>query len=331
MNGLDIGHVPLESALPLQRSVMQSCDDFRFEMLLDWVQLRLTLVKPTQFQYLQKEIERIFGQKPRVDAEGKASHHTDRNFSFYLQDPPAAATVLNNLRQLEQRFAFAAEPQILAIEVSLDSYARNHSRESLVQMVEHLARCITDPPSDNRRIAGPRGSRGLVEGTFNREVTRMRLDENLPLHVGNIGDPRTLRAYLKENDAKGPRARLENTLRGQSAPFSTVEEWGTFDFRGLSRYFRFRRTTPPTTELSALLQERRTTLSRPRQADTRAGHRRVHLAGTKASRDFSDHARNALARLTRQQQRGFTSAWSRAAHSAGIWVPAERQVIDSLA
>lgn len=276
--------------------------DYRFTMHLDWVELRVSLIDRTQSHQLQQALPPPWGQHAFAKAVNGSSSRTDSVFTFRVQDPHSAAQVRRDLDRLQRQYPFAAEPVVTGIEVSFDAHLDGADADLLV-MAEHMYRSIADPPSDNRRITGPKGTRGLVESALeSRRANMAQLATGQSLVIGNKWDARSVRVYIKDKDGNDRRARAENTLIGDAVPFNTIDGWQQFDFLKLAEHFRWRRSAPAQ-GLLALLRDWPPALASPPSAKARANHERLTKVGTIADRELSDEARLALRRLTTVQRR----------------------------
>lgn len=280
---------------------MIAYQDYRFVARLDWIDLRVSLVRPTQSRHLRAALQAFpWGAASHVDSAAGAAHNTDTVWTIRIQDPRSVHSVRRDLEELQQAYPFLAAPEVTGLEVAFDAYAEG-AHADLVAMAEHMLRGLADPPSGNRRIAGPKGTRGLVESAReSRHRNRQALTAGMTLHIGSQGDDRSVRVYVK-NNLDGQHARLENTFMGTAVPFKRLDEWQHFDFRRLAQYFRWRRTTVMS-RVPAVWLNYPPTLADPPTAHARAQHKRIHRVGTVADRELSDEARRALGKLTTQQR-----------------------------
>ena len=303
---------------------------FRFGPFVDWVELRLTLLNPTQVRYLRAALPPAWascGEVPYADPAAGASSHTDTVFTIRVQDPKSAHSISRDLRRLQEQFLFAEPPRITGVEVGIDAYARNE-HASLVEMAETFHRCHAAPPSDNRRIPGLKGTVGMVESALeSRRMNRAALEAGRTLFTGNQSDPLTHRVYIKD----GNRARFEVTLIGDAVPFRTLEEWGNFKFEKLSGYFRWRRQPASDHSFGRMLQNAQVALAKRHGAKAERNHRRIHKKTTGADHDLRDEADKALRRLTTVQKRGWptkSNSQSSRGQAAGISTILPTQVVD---
>lgn len=277
-------------------------EDYRFVARVDWIDIRISLVQPTQSRYLLKDLATLRCAASHVDPANKSPSNTDAVWTLRFQDPHSARSVRRDLEELQQTFKFATAPEVTGLEVSFDAYA-DAADANVVEMAEHMFRGLAEPPSSNRRITGPKGTTGLVESALESRRGNLRaLAAGKTVHIGNQRDDRSVRVYVKEN-VDGRHARLENTFRGGAIPFATLDAWQQFDFRKLSWFFRWRRRPDTVNAQLAVILDYPPALAAPPSALARRQHRRINKVFTVADRDLNREARRALGKLTTEQRR----------------------------
>jgi hypothetical protein len=284
-------------------SIYKRYSDFRFEGFLDWVAVRLTLVRPTQTRYLREALPESWsggGEAPYVKSAGGEKCQTDTVFTLRIQDPRSAKSIEHDIARLAARFALARPPEIVGIECGVDAYATGPSA-SLVDMAETFYRCLSAPASTNRRITGAIGTTGTAKsGAESRRQNRAALERGQTLVIGNQTDPVAHRVYIKE----GVRARCEVTLQGSAVPFKTLDEWAMFGFEKLSNHFRWRMHKESAAGMQQVLRDRQVVLAGYKAPTSTHRRGRVHKVGTVADNELRDEALKALRRLSTAQRKG---------------------------
>ena len=298
-------------------SIYKRYSDFRFEGFLDWMELRLTLVRPTQTRYLREAIPASWaggGKAPYVESAGGKECQTDTVFTFRIQDPRSVWIVVYELARLVERFPLARPPEIVGVECGVDAYPTGPGA-SLVDMAETFYRCLSTPASTNRRITGAKGTKGTaISGSETRRQNRAALRRGQTLVIGNQTDPVAHRVYIKE----GTRARYEVTLQGTAVPFTTFDEWAVFGFEKLSNYFRWRMHNEAVHGMTQVLHDRPVTLAGFNAKSSTHRRGRVHRVGTVADHELRDEALKALRRLSTAQRKGARTTRKSSATEASL-------------
>ncbi|KAI3590139.1 hypothetical protein D9X30_5722 [Cupriavidus sp. U2] len=209
---------------------------FKVKAVVDWIELEITTEVHTQQQWIQHDLRRILdlpeGAKDTwVEPVNPGPGGVSCMFRIRFHDAPA-----NSYGELERimdalaaRKSFAAPPNVHAIEVAADFYAKGQAKElDLVSLTKRLQTTIIargNPRQFDPAIGGNR------PGTLD-------LDPRLNLRIGNKGDDISWQVYYKRTDKGGvslssgdQRARAEFTLRG-----AALAESGLTDFASLKGY-----------------------------------------------------------------------------------------------
>ena len=233
------------------RACFMDYKNIAFQCVVDWVELQFTTAAPTNATEVRKALNTTAFVHALDEGPGRAA----RTFKFRLQDPHSWRAVRELLEALSAAKPLAAAPQVTAIEVSLDCYARHPSAYGqLPAMTAHLYRSCTHFVSENRRFSS-RGPGG-VEGIRNRPQLERMFAADRVLEVGNTRENERQRFYFKTKDEGNSlpqhchRARYEITLSGCALPFSSLDDAQSYSFQKLARYFKFRRQ-PPTSQSHA--------------------------------------------------------------------------------
>jgi hypothetical protein len=232
---------------------------FRFKAVIDWIELEIKTIKPTNFQ----TIRRHGGLKyvtPIDEGAGRAA----TNFIFKFHDPKNWLSIIEMLKEIELDNSLAQEPIVKSIEVSFDAYSETATSEELTELTGRFFRYLTNPVSLNIRFSGRKGLKVKdTEPTESGANVRRLFAKNRNLCIGNAKDDESrfnkykvddeyMQIYFKKTDNNGiaiptseHRARIEIRLQGSKLPCTTFCEWREFNFESLSKYFNFRTINEP--------------------------------------------------------------------------------------
>ena len=282
---------------------------FRFNAVVDWVEVSVTLHAPSQPQHVRARLPPGWGS-PYVHANTEAQSRTASTFTFRLQDPVGPDQLMRDVQALARPGdppITEANISIAGIEIAFDAYSLSECRDDLVEIGAQLYQRHTMLPGGERepRITMP----GHFQAAVGARTIRAALDEGWTINAGDQGAAFTMRFYVKATDTRNGarhtlpvplhRARCELTLTGSRAPFKTVAAWREFRFETLTKHFSWRIDPSPT-----LLRAAMTRIGIPEGAKRRT--RRKTLRGTIPDSALQAHAKNALRRLTRAQRRDIT-------------------------
>ena len=226
--------------------------NFKVQACIDWIDLEFDLGRPTQFQWVQREVRRILHLSDAdVDLYVKPINPGPGNVTnrFVIRFHDAEANRINKLANLSRRLADAfeglAQPVLIhAIEVAMDFYPRDPSADCL-NLTQRLQ--MTLEAQGNPRQYDP------VLGNFYlvNQASGMT-DPSMNLRVGNKKDPISRQVYYKTTDSKPIsadqfRARAEFTLRGEALEtfgLTTLKNLDGFKFQVLAKLLHFRRLKP---------------------------------------------------------------------------------------
>lgn len=289
---------------------------------LDWVQLEITLPSPSQPRHLRQRLPSNWGNVYVHPVEGE---HSSRQFILRVQNPAGANAVLGELQTIGapgQRPLTEDDVRVVGIEIALDAYPSGGDRELALDAAVHMIRHLAVPPNGELVITSPEHytaeprarilRAALCEGWSVNIAPGGRTHES---KLGLASQVDALRCYLKDYDStpENPyqplplhlhRARLERTLLGTAAPFTTLTEWRDFRFETLATMFAMCRSDPTASEFMKVLRSAGTPLGRPDDGKRRDSHRRLRRPGTLRDTALNDRIRVALRKLTRAQRRG---------------------------
>ena len=231
---------------------------FRFNAVIDWIEFEIETVKPTNFQTIKRHGELCYVEAIDPGPGGAASH-----FRFKIHDPTNwqhVATILDGIN--EDSPLLTASTLVKSIEVSFDAYSHRANRTELLELTGRFYRYLTNPVSQNQRFSGLKSR--PIDRIFSNQQVKTLLDSGRAICIGNNRngnegtynwecDDRYMQIYLKTTDNGGndklieekQRARIEIRLRGTALPCKTLEEWSSFNFQSLAKYFNFRIINTP--------------------------------------------------------------------------------------
>ncbi len=94
-------------------------EQFKTRAVIDWITLRVTLDRNTQFQWLQREMESIVSRRSYVENVDGDKTASSKCFDIRFQEPEIA-TVLKSIAAVRAKFGLALEPSVRGIEISVD-------------------------------------------------------------------------------------------------------------------------------------------------------------------------------------------------------------------
>lgn len=317
-------------------------NDFRFEAVVDWIEVRITLDQPTQPRHVRRRIARALKWRaalPFVHAHTTCASRTSRVITLRFHDPDGPAAFMRDVQHIRptgHRLLVESDIEVVGLEVALDVYHRKNDRHSLVAMGLHMYRHRASWPQADQLVTEPGHFHMVGRPAQVREALAEGLTINSRRHPEQS---HATRHYIKTTDttmtgAYEPlpvtehRSRMESTLSGADLPFTTIQSWREFKFQTLAKRFTMRRLAPGRKPESALLMNELVRLGTARDPAKVAAHARLSRPGTTADLDWYERARLALRRLTRRQQRPAEirtpdiSSGTAAAQVAGIDVEA---------
>lgn len=291
---------------------------FRIEAVVDWVELDVRTLTPTQGKHLKVAGAGLFshahGLNPQTGEKYPESHKntTTTRFAIRVQAPERFAAITSALAAQRDRLDPSFTIAVFGIEVALDAYAKKGvivTHEELAEMTSHFLKGINRVSPDHPRIYR-RNNETRAIGSH-QELIQALMD-GFQIGIGSGDGTRFQHGYLKTTDdrqdlpADQHRARVEIRLKGNACPALTLEDLAGFNFADLSDYFRFRLFGEPQTDLEHLMAERQICLGNVIGEDggltvinRKGGGTRRNKRGTKAS-PLNDIARSALRNLSRR-------------------------------
>lgn len=291
-------------------------NDFKLRACVDWVAVRVTLARPSQWRHVQA----------RLPARPYVRQVAPMVFEFRVNDPGSPCDVLALVQQLAQVGAPLSEGaiEIIGVEVAVDFIpTTDTARARLALVVAHLAEHLAKPPPGprlllhKRRFMAAAGRRAIVSA----------LEEGYTLTIGNRRATDTAHAYVKTYDtqpgqpyaplpAAMHRARVERTLTGKDCPIRTLQQWREFKFEKLASMLAMVRTTDTAKPLTRLAREQwGPALGKADDPAKRAARRRQSVTATVRDTALNERTRQALRNLT-----------ARCAHAEIRWISDAEQM-----
>lgn len=226
---------------------------FRRTACVDWLDVRLQIARPTQFQHVQTALKEISGYRLYVAPVFPKAGNVSDKFVVRIND-----SLANDYAALEtiflgsmQRIPLARPPRISAIEIACDFL---HKGE--VSFREPRTGALTHRLQSSLLAAGGRPRQFDPRLRVNRfmDVAGMRLDPDMNYRIGNKQDDISWQIYWKRTDSgqllprERWRARVEVTLQGrilESLGLIELSDLQGYRFTRLARFFRFRTPIPP--------------------------------------------------------------------------------------
>ncbi|MBN3135830.1 hypothetical protein IN997_19470 [Pectobacterium punjabense] len=245
---------------------------FKVSAGIDWLDITISLSRLTQHRYVQEELLKITGLKLWVEPCGlriskltSCEHHpgnciktwvkpmissTNDVFRIRFREPLAndAAKLNAALDQLQNRFSFVHEPQIVGIEVFCDFRHKTRSISATNAMTYRLQSALFSPGTKARQY-NPVTRRNVL-----LDVHGARINPEWNLRTGNKWDNISWQVYHKCTDdgqklpVEEQRARVEVTLKGAALTRYSLHRLSDiqhFRFETFAHLFRFRKPIEP--------------------------------------------------------------------------------------
>jgi hypothetical protein len=114
-------------------------NDYTCSAVVDWIRMTYLTTKPTQWKWIQREIEKATCRRLHVDGTKLFNETQYREFEVTIQEPS-----LKLLRVAEEavsgRWGLDSEPEIVGLEISVDFRPKSPSDELLAKMFGVLVR-----------------------------------------------------------------------------------------------------------------------------------------------------------------------------------------------
>lgn len=271
---------------------------YRFRAEVDWIELRIVTATPTNFQTVKRRLGVDF-----VEPEGSGLGGACTEFSVKFQSPASWAEIDARLRTLTADHSFGEPVAVTGVEIALDAYSRNNSRDDLIEMTASFYRCACKLVSTNRRASRKKGE---SQGLNTLPQLRQLVTDGFNIYIGEKTDNQRQHIYLKETDRGGlmplaeHRARTEVTLTGDQIPEAAFGGWKTRDFTEFASFFKFRSLKPALPLLVAAPLKSSVQIGEARMRKSAKGHCRAFSRSTQADAKLNALAFDALRELSRR-------------------------------
>jgi len=141
-------------------------DAFRFHAVIDWIDVKVALGRPTQHQHVQTVLAPMLKRTSYIVAKNAGPGSVADSFVIRIQEPPPVATLMGIAEALEDEFGFTAPPVITAIEISIDASPKDGRAESRALLLGAMQRTIFT----GRDITSNRNSRPRT--VFGKKATK---------------------------------------------------------------------------------------------------------------------------------------------------------------
>ncbi|WP_047454274.1 hypothetical protein [Rhizobium rhizogenes] len=148
---------------------------FTTRAVIDWLAIGVLLEKPTQFQWIQREIEGLLGRTPFVENIFGGRNDSSVGFDVRFQEPDIP-TVLEAVAAIDAKFGLGMEPIVRSIEISVDFTPRVPSDLERARIVRVLTNHILVEPDV---ISNIRSRPRTVWGRGEDKVMRLLYDSGL--------------------------------------------------------------------------------------------------------------------------------------------------------
>ena len=284
---------------------------FKVSAGIDWLDIKVSLSKRTQHRYVQDELRKITGLKLWVEPCGllisklsSCGHRPDNNAKTWVK-PMISSTndtfrirfrdqLANHsgkleaaLNQLQNRFPFAYEPQIVGVEVFCDFRHKQRSVSATRAMTYRLQSSLFSPGTRIRQYNPVTGRNVFLD------VQGARINPVWNLRTGNKWDNISWQVYHKCTDdgqqlpVEEQRARVEVSLKGAALTRYSLHHLSDiqhFRFETFAHLFRFRKPIEPEMMADGDLF-RLTAINAVRKANDATAERGLHSFDNVGRRD----------------------------------------------
>lgn len=277
---------------------------YRFRAVVDWIELRIVTIQPSNFDTVMKRM-----QVPFVDALDKGAGGAATVFIVRIQEPQSWAAIDERIARFTHDHPLAEPILVTGIEIALDAYSRWNDRDNLVEMVARFYKFSTKMVSDNRRLTK---GKNLTEGVGNYPSLMRSLGEGANLYIGNRNADVFQHMYVKETETVGGqlvwlprekrRARTEFTLRGQALPLTALTDWQQHEFTTMADFFKYRVLKTCLAPMVSRAVQHVDQIGERRERATKQRRPRFFSKSTVADKELNALAYSALSELTKRMR-----------------------------
>lgn len=217
---------------------------------VDFVDFKIRLMRPTH----RSAIINRCGPGSSIPSSVELPGNVVSEFVVRIPDatPGCCRSAIANLHR---SFPLASEPEIVAVEVSMDFYVPQASIAELGRLTSRLYHFAKDKPAERHRIVNRNGAREVPLWLTDLYESMAAAQHSIYIGFqdqkrGRPADPISYRYYVKTTDMNAAyipnqyRARMEVTLQHDQVPFRTLDEMDRYSFERLGKHFKFCMVAP---------------------------------------------------------------------------------------
>lgn len=136
-------------------------DSYRFRTLVDWIEFRIHLGRPSQTQHVQAVLRKFLARDSHIMPEDKGPGDVFAICTIKIQEPASLALVTKIHQSLVNTFGEATGSRVTGIEVSIDAFPRQPSDAARALLLGAMQRTIwtgrdiwSNPDSRPRMVFG---------------------------------------------------------------------------------------------------------------------------------------------------------------------------------
>lgn len=226
---MSLGHGAMPSP---SKPVGSSWDEFRFEVVVDWIELEFELSARTHFRHVKEALSVPYAQALEQGPGATATH-----FRVKFHDVNRYAMLIAAVRELRHRWGLAGPVKVYAYELAADLYPRipqgEADKPSLAALGATWYQCMDSVIRDNHRLY--RTKRDGVNFDIPTDIPTLaaQLLDGWQVGMGHRDAPVYQHLYVKTTDQNGQpiapdryRTRLELRISGE-------EGWRYFGWPGV--------------------------------------------------------------------------------------------------
>lgn len=234
--------------------------NFTCKAVVDFIKIGIVTLRNTNANTIRLALLSMDGVDTRIYVHpidvglGNAA----QKFVFTIQEPKSVASLARILENLEKRFPFASQPQIVELEIAVDFYSKTNNRADLESMVLRLIRELAHSGTNPRQFVPMKNHKNGRMRFLTNDCER--IDARDTFYAGNKLDAIMWRIYLKITDNNRKplvnqsehRARMEVKLQGDAlaAYFTDLDSLRDARFETLAQKFKCRAFVPREAEAS---------------------------------------------------------------------------------
>lgn len=300
LSTISIGSAPATRSNIVRNDAVELTDysHYQFRAEVDWIELRIVTIAPTNFQTVRRRLGVGFADPKDSGAGGSCTE-----FAVKFQAPRSWAEIHESLKKLTVDHPLAEPVMVTAVEIALDAYSINQTRNDLVEMTARFFHGAALLISDNWRASKRQGE---SYGLETLSQLQNLIADGYNIYIGNQSDPERQHIYLKETDSSTDlpphmhRARIEFTLEREKLPAQSFQNWQEHDFTAFAPYFKFRRLKNDLPPVIAAPKRMVAQVGARRARKTPQGHYREFSRSTEADYKLNALAFDALRELNRR-------------------------------